>query len=261
MAGARLGSFKKGGGGYLHNVDSVITDYQFTTDSPGNGKKKGDFTPLFVKVSFRVDGAEADETTHLFAGGGDDFEISEDGYTAEPVQDDGALREGTAFHIFLASLIEKGFPDTLLPDDQINFQPIIGTRVTTQQQTNPEATKRLGKRKGKDGKEYDRKDLVVSAVLALPGTDKGSSKGGSKSAKSEEVDIDALAVETLMAVLEDKDGQVKRAELPALIAKKMGLKHPQRDAVRKLAFSEDFLGSEQGWTYNAKKQIVAVDAE
>lgn len=274
MAGARLSSFKRGGG-FLNNVDGVITGYQFTDEFPGGDsgskKKKGDFNALYCILSARVDGAEDDVTTTLFAGGADDFEISEDGHTLEPLAEGGGMRANTPFFKFLESLIEHNFPETNFPEDVINFEAMIGTRVTFVQVVDEEATKKLGKKKSKDGKkEYNRTDLKVSAVLALPAvagakaskSAAAPAKGATKGKPAPEPEADDLndeAVEALMNVLADADGSIQRAKLSVKIAQKVGLKNPNRAELSKLVFSEEFLGTEQGWSYDKKKQTVSAE--
>lgn len=268
----RIGQFKKSGG-FLNNVEGIIADYQFTDSFPGadNKKKKGDFNPLYVILSARVDGADEDVTTTMFAGSSDDFEISEDGKTLEPLAEGGSLRTGTPFFKFLESLIEHGFPDSNFEEDVINFEPMIGTRVTYVQVVDEEATKRLGKKKSKDGKkEYARTDLKVSAVLALPAAEAKSGgksnlkavAGGKGKAKQEEPESDENefnddAVKALVAVIDDAGGEVAKAKLSVKLAQKIGLKNPNREAIRALALSDEFLASEQGWSWNAKKGLAS----
>ena len=280
MAGARPSSFKRGGG-FLNNVDGVITGYQWTDQAPQGKnsakKKKGssDFNPLFFVLSARADSAEEDVTTSMFAGGADDFEISEDGLTLETIQEDGGLRQGTPFSKFMDSLLDKGFPEENLPEDSINYEAIIGTRVTFIQEKDVEATARAGKRKDqKTGKEYDRTNTVVSAVLALPSEGKAGkagkgAKANTKGKKADVADDDEeddealmqLAVETLLAVVADADGSLVKGKLSVKIPQKMGLKHPHREAIRKLVSTDEFLKSEQGWSYDAKKGVITVEDE
>ena len=281
----RLSQFKKGGG-FLNNVDGTITGYKWTDQPPGDGERssKSDFTPLFFVLSARPDGADADVTTSLFAGSADDFEISDDGLSLEPLNEGNGLREGTALYTFLESLVNAGFPESNFPDDPaiINFEPIIGTRVTFVQIKDTKGMERAaakykssngkfnekGQRKDKKtGKYYDLSSPGVSAVLALPGADGPKAGKGAKGAKGstkakEEPETDELndeAVEALMAVLENADGSIARAKLTVAISKKVGLKNPNREALRKLTFSEDFLATEQGWSYDKKKQTITAE--
>src|SRR5882672_2677152 len=106
MAGSRPGSFKKGGG-FLNNVVGEITDYEFTPDFPGgDGKRssKSDFNPLYFVITVDVDGAEKPAVTTLFVGSADDFEISADGKTLEPVDESKSLRESSDLFQFISAL-------------------------------------------------------------------------------------------------------------------------------------------------------------
>lgn len=279
MAGARPSGFKKGGG-FLNNVDGVITGYEFTTEFPGAesrpAKKSGkdDFNPLYAILKVRVDGADEDVATTLFAGSADDFEIEDDGHTLTPVDDSVGLRANTDWARLLTSLVDAGFPESNLPEDRINFEPIIGTRVRFKQERDEAAMVKAarsyrtsngkfnerGEKKGKDGKYYPLTYVVVEAVLALPGS--GTTKGkpaakavagkptpvkgatkpvaGKANGKVQE-DLTALADETLQAILADNDGEIMKSKLPVKIAQKLGVKHPHREEVRRLIYSDEYL--------------------
>jgi hypothetical protein len=290
--GARPSSFKKGGG-FLNNVDGEITGYEFTPDFPGgDGKRKGksDFNPLYFVLTVQEDGAEEARTTTLFAGSADDFEISKDGLTLEPV-DNGGIGAKSDLGRFMASLVEAGFDENNLPEDDepINYEAIVGQRVTFVQVKDEDAMAKAakkwrqsggkfndqGQKKGKDGKYYNLQYLTVSAVLGeadeRPAKGKKTaalaSKGktGTKVTKGRangkvEVDIDELAKETLLAILADNDDSIAKSKLPAKIAQKLGVKHPQREEVRKRIYSDDFLTTEDGWSYDqsSKQQTIAV---
>lgn len=292
MAGARPSSFKKGGG-FLDGVDLVIKDYQFTDEFNGEpfkpGKIKGsDGKPiekphtLNVLLTVRVDGADEDTTTTLKAAGNfDDWEVSEDGYTITPVEDGKELAAGTAFAKFISSLCEAPLAgggentiEQLLPEDSINYQSIIGTRLRTVQKTDDERTKKFGQKVDKKtGKKYDRKDLVVETVYELSGAEPAKpakSKGGkanppSKTAKGKPApaanageDLDTLSKTTLIEILADAGGSIAKSKLSMKVLTKL-MKHPQREDVRKLIFTDDFLAQEDGWSYDKAKQLVTLE--
>lgn len=281
--GARPSSFKRGGG-FLNNVDGVISGYEFTDAFNGVAfvagrdpkTKKERFHSLYCVISVRVDGADEDVSTTLFVGGADDFEVENDGHTLVPVEEGRELGASTAFAKLITSLCEAGFPDTLLPEDEINYEAVIGTRARFVQRVNEEDTKKLGKRKDpKTGKEYPRTDLVIDQVYDLPSSSPAAKKttGGkanppSKSAKGkaapvavEEVDINALAQETLVAVLTDAPGNsLAKSKISMKVLTKL-MQDPNREEVRKLIFTDEFLGLEDGWTYNKAKQIVTLVTE
>jgi hypothetical protein len=268
--GARPSSFKRGGG-FLNNVDGMITDYEFTTEFPGGGKQRGkkssDFTPLFFILSARVDGADEDVTTTLNAGNADNFEISDDGKTLTPVEDGYELSANSALGKFITSLCEAGFPETNLPEDTINYEPIIGTRVRFVQVRNEEATKKYGKRKSKDGREFDRQDLKISNVLDLPSAKGGKANGAAqkgpkgKAAKGGGDDVADLAAQTLRDILEAADGAVPVDKLKMKVFAAFGAKHPQRamrDPVHKYLADADNLDGIEGVVYDSDEGTVAL---
>ncbi len=276
--GARPSQFKKGGG-FLNNVDGVISDYQFTDEF--NGKpfvpgrdpktKKERFHSLYCVLSVRVDGADEDVTTTLFVGGADDFQVEDDGHTLVPAEEGRELGASTSFAKLITSLVEAGFPETLLPEDAINYEPIIGTRARFVQRKNEEDTKKLGKRKDpKTGKEYDRNDLVIDQVYDLPGTKPAApSKGGkanppSKTAKGKaapaaaaEVDVEQLAKDTLVSILADAGGSLAKSKISMKVLTKL-MSDPNRENVRNLVFTDEFLALEDGWSYNKAKATVTI---
>lgn len=300
--GARPSSFRKGGG-FLNDVDGVITSLTFTDTLPNGeefkpGKdpktKKERFHSLFARLGVRVDGADEDVETSLFAGSADDFTIAEDGSQVwdsnyETAEEAAAAEEAgesvrqlgasTAFGKFLKSMVDGGFPETLLPEYGLDFSAIIDARCHFVQRKNEEDTKRLGKRKGKDGKEYDRQDLLVEQVFSYEGsteaeetpTTKGktsttpSKKGApptpaaKKTAKkSEEDEIAEQAVDVLTTVLAaQKDHTLPKSKLSMKVL--TAAKGPHKEAIRKLIFTDDFLAREEGWSYDKKKGLVTLD--
>jgi len=223
-----LAKFKKGGG-FLHNVDGLVVGYSFTTQPDFGGdreqpeRKEGDFTALWCALTVRTDGSEANETTHLFAGSGDDFVISEDGLSLEPVNN-ASLWGNTAFAQFYESLVQHGVEDVDIEDGEpLNFGHIIGARVRFVQEKDEEAMKRAakgaaksrgrinaqGQKKGKDGKFYDIRTLRVSEVYSTGNTipTEGKPSGGSKTA--------AAAKPAAKAVVKGRPSQTAAAQAAA----------------------------------------------
>jgi hypothetical protein len=297
--GSRPSSFKRGGG-FLNNVDATIRDYQFTDEFNGEPWKAGKIKDLKGKMidrphglnlfmTFRVDGADEDTTVTLKAASNFDlFEVSDDGHVVTSAEGgECSLGQGSAAGKFLYSLCncESGdsFPEDLFSDDpdSIDLSPMIGTRLRLVQRNYTaeelDAVKRLGaseKRKGKDGKEYNRQSLVVDQVYDLPGTEAKSNgkaaKGkpattktaaqakGKKAAEPEEVDIKDLSTETLKTIAGDNDGKVEKRKLSMAILKLMP-RHPQREDVRKWVYDDDNLAElvEEGViTYNKAKGLI-----
>lgn len=281
--GARPSSFKKGGG-FLNNVTGVISDYQFTDEfngvawKPGKNPKTGKplFHSLYCVLSVRVDGADEDVTTTLFVGGADDFEVSDDGHGLTPVEDGRELGASSSFAIFITSLCQAGFPDTLLPEDEINFEAIIGTRAHFIQKKDVDATTKLGKRKDKKtGKEYDRQNLEIDTVIDLPGAAEAPAKAGKpgKAGKGkpapveDDFDVTDYTEATIKAVLEAKGGTIEKPKLGMAVLgylmKNKKLTSDQRDEIRNWLTDDDNLDTlVEGdvITFNKKKgQIALVD--
>src|SRR5438094_4197584 len=264
--GARPSGYKKSGG-FLNQVDGKISGYTFTDELPNGDAfkagrdpktKKEKFHSLFFRLSARVDGADEDVTTSLFAGSADDFTVSEDGQeiwdasyeTPEEAVEAGAaakqLGANTALATFISSLVEAGFPETNLSEDRLQFESIVGTRVRFVQRKDEETTKRLGKRKDpKTGKEYDRQNLVIDQVYALPTTEAAPAPAATKATKApakatkpakaakaaEAADVSELASETLLGILSaSKDNSILKTKVGMKVLTSM-MKHPQREGV------------------------------
>src|SRR5258706_1295764 len=186
-----LERFRKGGGGFLNNVEAVITGFRFTTNPDFGSErestpaKDGAITKLWFALTVVQDGGKP-ETTHLDAGGVDGFEISNDGQTLTPADTATMLWGGTAFLKFYASLVEGGLtePADVEPGDPLDFSHILGVRARFVQVKDEDAQKRNaenvrknkgnarkffnaeGERKGKDGKYYAVRNLQVERVIS-----------------------------------------------------------------------------------------------
>jgi hypothetical protein len=194
----------------------------------------------------------------------------EDGHTLTPVEEGRELGANTAFAKLITSLVEAGFPETNLPEDEINFESIIGTRVRFVQRTDVEGTKKLGKRKDKKtGKEYDRQDLVIEQVYSLPGAaaptaakaPKGkaapAAKGGKKVAAEATNDAVAeFAAETVRNIVMEAGGSISKAKLGMAVFKAV-VKHDDREPIRKLVASADFLNGIEGLAFDGTTVSVA----
>jgi len=310
--GARPSSFKKGGG-FLNNVDATIVDYEFTDDiitkdgreafkagkyKNSKGQVKDRFHALNAILTVLVDGATEPVTTTLFAGGAEDFDISDNGHTLTPLQDGGGIGASTGWGKLISSLCapdgtqgENGFPEENFPgdDEPINYEAMIGTRVRLTQKKDDEATAKYGKRKSKDGKkEYDRTDLVVDEVYEVgdgtfevpeAATKKGAKKATNGSGKTivakkgkpapveedegEEVNEKEVAEERLRTYLGANGGSLSKAKLrsKALMDKKFSGNGELREAVCKLFYDDKWLKSLDGVEYDKtdKAQMVSLE--
>lgn len=260
----------KSGGGFLNNVDGEITGYEFTTVPP-NSKEESEW--VYYVPSIKQDGADDEVTQHFFLGGADRYEISKDGQTITDA-DGGEVTVGakTPFGRLLASMLDNGLDEAELPDleggDDLEMSGLNTRRFRFIQEIDEEATKKLGKRKDKKTKkEYPRTNTVVSKVYdveAKSGKGKSAGKANGKAAgksKKKDDDGDELqeeAVSVLTDLLADtKDGEIPRAKLSMALTKKL-MKNENREPLRKLITSDDFLALEEGWTFDADSKAETI---
>lgn len=259
--GSRPSSFKSGGG-FLNGVTSTLVDLVFSdhwSDDAPDGK-------FYLVPSFLVDGGDEAVTQHLFAGSSDFVAISEDGKSLI----EGELWAKSPAALFIRTFVEGGFPETSLPEDgePVTYQAMVGSRVITEQEVDEKATKELGKRKDKKdpSKSYNRTNLVVKRVVALPGTpvqaattratSKPNGKAGTptpapvrkvataKKTTAPAVDIDALTAETLVSILGDTEGNtIDKVKLNLAVTRKLN-GNASRDTVRKRIQEDDFLNAQ-----------------
>ena len=307
--GARPSQFS-GGGGRLNGVDAVITGYTFTDEFLGYPFEPGKFKDqkgkmldkthnLYLEVSVRVDGADEDAVEPLRVSRDfDAFEVSEDGRTL--TRADGGpctFNRNTAAAKFINSLVTPPEGDLSFPEDRfddtleaINLEPMIGTRVRLVKQLDKEATSFAkeqggsGKRKGKDGKEYNFENLIVERVYALPEdaappakTAKAPVKGakpaatkqavapaaktakGGKANGAAKVEIADVAVTVLKEIIADNKGSVLKHKLSMPILKKLTTSGQAaiRDDVRTWLFNDENLDGIDGIVYDRESGEIA----
>ena len=247
--GARPSSFKRGGGKF-NGVEGLITGYEFTTVYPfgeGNTSKKSEFNSLYFVLKAKMDGADVEEVEPLWAGNADNFEISDDGLTITPVEPGFGIGASSDLGKFIASMCEKGFPETDLPEDDepINYEAIIGWRVSfVQVQQVDKAGKpmtRVVKKGTHKGKTFPVTAVQVSQVIGKEGVAasrgkttvvaKGAKKATNGSGKVVKgPDVSELALETLTQVLDQADGSIPKRRLQMKVfglfgAKQIGRAH------------------------------------
>lgn len=278
------------GGGFLNNVDGKILDYEFTDVFPGgSGKKKkggSDFHSLYCVLTVEVDGADEPVTTTLFAGNADAVEISEDGKTLTAIDGDGnALPEGeikfggkNGLGLFISRMCEHGFDESELSgnNEPVNLEAIIGRRMRfiqegliIEEQTRLKAAGKAITRTAKNGKTYPLQNLAVSEVYdaeETPVKSKGkAAKPAAGKAKGKAKDDDAELVEEAESVLTDllsaNDDSIQKSKLSFMLTKAL-IKNDNRDALKDLIQTEDFLNREAGWEYDgsAKKPVITASA-
>lgn len=229
----RTSTFRKaGGGGFLNNVDGTITGYDFTTTFPFASKnptaKKSDFNSLFFVLSARVDGAEADVTTTLWAGSADDFEISDDGHVLTPIEDGAVLSGGTPLSKFIETYEAHGEGASSDDETVIDYTPLINQRVRFVQEPLSADEVASLKRRGKPYQQQDKKDpkkfwpikeLTVAAVYGpaevVPAgkSAKVAGKVAGKASKAAVIDVAEEAGAALVGYIQAAGGTIQKTKL------------------------------------------------
>lgn len=288
--GARPSSFRKpGNGGFLNNVDGTILNYRFTDEFNGQpfvpgkvkdkrtNKVKDKFHSLYVVLTVQVDGAEEPVETHLFAGGYEDYIVSEDGHTLEPIVDDEGrtpnISADSTWGRFVGEMCENGFDENELPgdDEPIQYEAIIGRRVRFVQKEDEQATKRLGKRVSKKGGEFDRQYLGVETVYegqaavqtpakkATTAAKVGATKSAARTNGSgKSAGVGDFAAETLQAIVKKAGGEMPKSKVSLQVLQALKT-DPRREEVRKYLQNDDNLGAMAGILYDQETGTISLE--
>lgn len=245
----------KEGGGFLNNVDGTITGYEFTAVPP-NGKEDGEW--LYFVPTIQQDGADKEVTQHFFLGAAENYEISKDG---QSVSADGGVTFGakTPFGRLIKSMLANGLDEESLPDleggDDLELSALVDRRYRFAQEIDEAANAKLGKRKVKDKKtkkmvEYNRTNTVVVKVYdadedeAPKGKAAKTTGKASKSKKDDDGDdLTGEADSIVTDLLSDNDGEIERGKLSLALTKVL-MKNANREALKKLIISDDYLTSD-----------------
>ena len=237
MPSFKPSNFTEGGGlwegrGKIEAVKAVLWDY--------NGKRAVAIPAAAVTIS--AEDLDTPITQYYSAGRPEDWQPSQDGKTFVAVGKAESINSTCNLALFLAPLVNAGFPEDLLDKDDLTV--MVGLDAEFKWVAGPERTfKRAG------GAEETKKSdiLVVKKVYALPGEGeekpkkkgkKGSSKGGD--------DMSAKATAAILGILAAGE-EVAKKDLPKLIFEHLG-DDPDRNAVLAMAFDEGFLG-DGPWSY------------
>lgn len=259
----------KAGGGLFDDVDATIKKVRYSADAP-EGYTAQNGNPIFANLTILIDGAEDEVTQSISLGGksGDNFTVINDGEGLEPQNDDAGISDKSKWAMLIASLVNEGFPGDRLESEDFTPVPMEGCRVHFNRVPTGFSATFGQKRKGKDGKEYEDTALVVTKLHSLPeeATATGKKAAGKATAtkggaaaqkKAAESDLEDQARTALIDILAAKDAPIKRQDI-TLLANKALMKDTNRTALVKLMFSEEFLSSADGVTYDKRKGTVAL---
>jgi hypothetical protein len=178
-----MGKWKtKGGGGFLNDVTAVIAGHRF--ESKEWQGKNGPYYKLSCELQIVQDGATVPVKQFLDAGFfyPENQSISADGLTLSSDRDGVMLDADTEFARFIDSLetVAPELAKAFEASNYRNFTAMNGSRVTFKRVIDEEATKKFGKRKGKDkdgnDAEFNRDNLLVGAYVGKVDVKGGGSK-------------------------------------------------------------------------------------
>lgn len=288
MAG-RLGGMK--GGGFLNNVDGLVVGYTLTNAFPGQQADPDD-AKVYMLLKVQQDGATDVKETTLGLGSGQFLEISKDGQSVSNI--DGQVAriwdKSDGFH-FLASVEAAGVPDGGIDDTEpsvLSFGGLVGRRfrfVQEKDEDRMEARRKAGKNPNRvverdgESKEYPFTRLVVTdaypGVSAVPKSQapaagKPGRKPGAKStpptgttatgkspAGTTAPDLDTEAADVLKRILSENEGSIQRSQI-AMLVTTGETSNPRREQLRKRIFSEDFLNTEAGWSFDQSSKTQGI---
>lgn len=256
------------GGGFLNNVDGTINDYEIRDSFPGETADPSD-PQVFIKLTVTPDGAAPVETT-LRAGSGLFLSIRDSHTLINPEGSMAKLWDKSDGYNFLQSVEKAGLKDGGIDDtpaDVLSFSGLLGARFHFMQvpdEGRMAARKAAGKNpmNVKDtGKEYPFTRLevdayygtgTVSATAAKPigaGKTAATAKAGNGAVKtgatSGGASLEAEANAVLRRLLDANGGSIQRSQI-AMLVTKAETANPNREALRKLIWSEAFLTNTAG---------------
>jgi len=288
--------FRKSGGGFLNGVAGTIVGVKFDSKTWEGAKGKEDYTTLSVELNIKQDGA--DEAVQQFLSGGFLYEnqgISDDGSELTADDDRPIIAEDSEIAKFLSSAVEAGLDESPFVESNLrSLAGLLNQRFVFKRVVDQDLMDRLQKagknpkRKGSDGKEYNRDLLLVAEYLGeaeAVATKKGAkkttaaskptatstaAKGGKTNGAAKNAEVDALVEQAttvladILANNTDKDGNLVAIPRTGLSAKIVRYSTENkfsddpkehndiREALRKLIGSEDFLSQQAGWSFDAK---------
>ena len=239
-------------GGLINDVDVEVESAEFTTEGPPNYTVDA----LFFKASLKTlaDGQIVDQWWSCGAKAKDDFTPSDDGRFLLPTGPSGAkaLVKGSNFHVFVESLVGKGFTGPgRVCGDAATYK---GIQMHLVQQVLKD---RPGMTQSREGRT--NQVLVCERIIKLPGEKakraatpaaKAAPAAGAKSAPAPEPattgtdngDLSELAASTLQSVLAANEGTLAKKAVRAQVFRAMqASKTDERNEVLKLISDQSWL--------------------
>jgi len=226
------------GGGLVDDFDGTISDARFVmTDYNG---QSADMVPV-ARVVFDIDGEEVDPILYSVGGTGD-FTPDETGMRLVKLKTKSTLTKSSKFGMFMASLIEVGFPLNRMDSENVSY--LVGLRG--------HFLRKAVEYKGlKKKNERDSTVLLCSKIITLPG--EGAAKGAAKSGKakaSADPELATAVTEIVQGIILEAGGEIAKKNLISALFKDDDLNAlSDKKAALKLASDDGFLKGCKEWTY------------
>ena len=238
--------------GLIGDEDIIIKEARFEMFDY-NGKRAP--SPA---ARFCLDRGDGEEVQQYFSlGKATDWLPSDDGKTLTPVGKATGLANSSNWAIFVTALVNAGFPENKIEDDITCFEGLEGhvDRIPA-----PE-------RKGLVNKKEDATVLVMTKIHKLPWEKKGKKGSGSSSSKSSSNGknspssssdtgsaVTGKASSFILGVLAKYPDGIEKSLLPTE-AFSMLKDDPDRNAIVKLIFEDEFLNSSENWKLEGGKVL------
>lgn len=242
--GASLKPSDAAAGGVIDDCDVEIMECRFVDDFDYGGTRDSVFA---LRIEFKSEDYADNPVQHFTAGDLERWQPSQDGLRAVPIGSATALNKNCNAVLFLASLVNCGFPEEKIEQDVDVFE---GTQCHVKQIPQPD---RPGLKKDPENKGVI---LVADKIHAYPWDKKSKGKGKAKGratakAKEEEVPADGAveekAIETVIKLITKAKGSATYDEISTAAFRELS-KDPLRNPAIQLIAKKSFL--ENGpWTY------------
>ncbi len=245
--------------GLFDNVDIRVTEVQFNLTPPDNYPAGG----IFGWVSFDLLGdVPADQRAlpkqaySLGAQSAANYDISEDGYGLIPKSEYASIRKDSKWGTFLTALATQGLPKPILQAG--DFSKLIGLEGHVNRIADKARTFAEERKQNAQAKKFPPSTLVVTKIIALPGT---AATSATKSVVADVVDVDTIAGQLLAQIVAKKGGKLQRGNILLQVrtaAQQAG--HSNYVDIAKRATEESFLNSinENGGVVDAAGEVVAL---
>jgi len=212
--------------GGLAMVGAVVEckDVRFEMFDYG-GKSEGGPVPCLA-VSYEDVNSGEDYGRQFYSAGNPQSFLVDDG-ELKAAFDGAKIRRSSNYAVWITELLNAGFPADMIKG---GIKKITGTKVRLVEVPAPKFQGEAQKRKGKDGKEYDKTIIVAGEIIGLPGEkpkaegapNTGKKKGAGKSAAPAEVDdemTEALTQFVIRQLAESGGEAIKAKDLPSRVVK------------------------------------------